>query len=337
MSKATLVIVLTIFMIGSILTVFMGPGSQWEDLLEITKSLLGTSEDIFINDILWGVRLPKLITSIFAGMGLALCGLVLQIYFQNALAGPYLLGIQSGASLGISLWIFILSTLPVLDYSVFSWVAGGTTMAFGGAFGSMLMILYLSHFVQSRFYLVIFGLLIGHFTSGIVSIFATLSTSDKIQKYLLWSQGDFQGLLGLDLFIFAFLIAVPCAVLLIKAKQINALNLGDDYARSLGVSIRSVKRFVLFFSAWISTIVTVFCGPIIFIGVMAPHLARMVTKGMDHRFVFPMTLVLGASMGVYSSLIASSFPWFQLPLNAVLGLLGGPFLIYMAIKLKGLQ
>ncbi|MBL6988472.1 MAG: iron ABC transporter permease [Bacteriovoracaceae bacterium] len=288
-------------------------------------------------DILWQIRVPKILTGILAGSALSIAGLVMQTYFGNPLAGPFVLGISSGSALGVALWVMtssiFLGALPEYfnDYGL---VASGI---FGGSIILLLLMLTASK-VTSKVVLLVMGLLFGHFTSGIISVLVAKSGAQEIKTFLLWGLGSFERVSGNQLLVFLSVVvfAILCALLLIK--PLNSLLLGEQYAKSMGLNISRFKYFAIVITAILAGSVTAFCGPIIFLGTVIPHLARWIFKTSDHKVLMPGVILLGSIFSLIAENIASGFFSLNIPLNAIMGLMGVPIIVvFMWSKQKDLR
>lgn len=273
-------------------------------------------------------RLPQAITAIFCGASLSVSGLMLQTAFRNPLAGPSIFGISSGASLGVAL--VMLSPLSL------GLVGGGLSIiiaAFVGAMVVMALILFFSTLVKNDVMLLIIGIMIGYIANSAISLLNFFATDSGVQSYMVWGLGNFGGvtLQQLPLFMIVSLLGIIAALLLIK--PLNALLLGEQYAENLGVNIRLTRFLLLLVTGILTAIATAFCGPIAFIGLAVPHIARMVIGTENHRQLLPMTILMGALVTLLCSII-SVLPGEAgiIPLNAVTPLIGAPVIIYVVMR-----
>lgn len=272
------------------------------------------------------IRFPKIIVAFLAGGLLATGGLLLQVYFQNPLAGPDLLGINSGASLGIAL-----SLMGFAHNSKILAVAQPLA-AFIGALIVMLFLGYLIKRKMNRTTILIIGLLIASFTSSIISVLINLAPGIEVKSYLVWAMGTFQGVPLQTIPVFTLTAVVLIVPLFTMPVKLNVLSLGDDYALSMGLKVNQFKFFIIVLSAMISAFVTIFCGPIGFIGIIAPHVARWLVKRSDHRVIMIATFFVGAMLGLVteSALVATSD--YSLTTNSILGLIGAPIIALYLLK-----
>lgn len=281
-------------------------------------------------------RLPQTVTAMLCGASLAASGLMLQTAFRNPLAGPSILGITNGASLGVALVMLVTGgtlALQVSDVGLF--VAGSLAVvvsAFLGAIAVIALLLLASTIVSSNLMLLIVGIMVSYLVSSVVSLVHTVANADNIQSYVLWGMGSFNNVtLGqLPLFTVLTLVGLLQAVLLIK--PLNALMLGDEYARNLGVKVPQVRRWLLLSTGLLTAVSTAYCGPVAFIGLAVPHIARLLTRTADHLTLMPVTIVIGAVVALMCNVISVLPEHSVLPLNAVTPLFGAPVIIYIILK-----
>ncbi len=281
-------------------------------------------------------RLPQTVTAMLCGASLAASGLMLQTAFRNPLAGPSILGITNGASLGVALVMLVTGgtlALQVSDVGLF--LAGNLAVvvsAFIGAIAVIALLLLASTIVASNLMLLIVGIMVSYLVSSVVSLVHTVANADNIQSYVLWGMGSFNNVtLGqLPLFTVLTLVGLLQAVLLIK--PLNALMLGDEYARNLGVKVPQVRRWLLLSTGLLTAVSTAYCGPVAFIGLAVPHIARLLTRTADHLTLMPVTIVMGAVVALLCNVISVLPEHSVLPLNAVTPLFGAPVIIYIILK-----
>lgn len=278
--------------------------------------------------VLWELRLPKIIVAFFAGGLMAVCGYLLQVYFQNPLAGPDLLGINSGASLGIALSIMGFSSSSGI------FVIAQPMMALAGA---VLVMLLLGIFIRknlSRITILILGLLIASFTSSLISILVNISPGLEVKNYFVWAMGTFQGVPLSSLLSFTVLSLIALFTLIKIPFKLNLLALGDDYAKSMGLAVKKFKLQLLIITSFIVAIVTIFCGPIGFIGVIAPHLSRWLIRRSDARLILPVSFLMGSSIALLTEVILFISHEYSLATNSILGLIGAPVIALYLFKAR---
>jgi iron complex transport system permease protein len=281
-------------------------------------------------------RLPQTVTAMLCGASLAASGLMLQTAFRNPLAGPSILGITNGASLGVAIVMLVTGgtlTLQVSDVGMF--LAGSLAVvvsAFLGAIAVIALLLLASTIVSSNLMLLIVGIMISYLVSSVVSMVHTIANADNIQSYVLWGMGSFNNVTLEQLPLFAVLTLVGLLQAVLLIKPLNALMLGDDYARNLGVNVRRVRRWLLLSTGLLTGISTAYCGPVAFIGLAVPHIARLLTRTADHLTLMPVTIVMGAVVALMCNVISVLPQHSVLPLNAVTPLFGAPVIIYIILK-----
>ena len=284
--------------------------------------------------ILTGSRLPQMVTAMLAGAALAVSGLLLQTLFRNPLAGPSILGISDGANLGVALVMLAFGGTVGSLAGYMATVAG----AMLGACLILAVIVYFSRKVSSSVMLLIIGIMVGYLVSSCISILNYYASADKVRQFVMWGMGDFSAVsrAGLSFFTVASLAGLVFSLLLVK--PLNALLLGEKYAANLGVNIKAARMGVLVCTGLMTAVVTAFCGPISFIGLAVPHIARLLTGTSDHRVLVPATMLSGACIAlVCNMLTVIPGTGTLLPLNAVTPLFGAPVIIYVIVNRKNIQ
>ncbi|HMN27500.1 MAG TPA: iron ABC transporter permease [Caldilineaceae bacterium] len=291
-------------------------------------------------DIVLKFRLPKALTATLAGAALAVSGLQMQTLFRNPLADPYTLGVSSGASLGVALVIlgagatgtFLLSGISLLGD------LGLATAAGIGAALTMLAVLFVANRLQNTVILLILGVMFGYLASALVSLLIYFSLPERIQSFTLWSAGSFAGVTWSQMRIFAPLLVVGLGLAGLLPKSLNALLLGETYARTLGLNVGRARLGIILSASLLAGTVTAFCGPIGFLGVAVPHLCRGIFNTADHRVLVPTTVFLGAIMALLADLIAQ-LPGSQyvLPLNVVTSLFGVPVIVWVILRQRQMR
>lgn len=283
--------------------------------------------------ILWESRLPQALTALLCGSGLAVCGLLLQTAFKNPLAGPDILGINSGASLGVALVMLLLGgnvSAGAFSLSGFLSVLAG---AFVGAMAVMALVLFFSTIIKSSVMLLITGIMIGYMASSAISLLNFFATAEGVQSYLVWGMGNFGGVSMQQMPGFAAVVLLGLTGALLLIKPLNALLLGERYAENLGVNIRRVRNWLLLVTGLLSAITTAFCGPVAFIGLAVPHVARMVLGTANHRSLLPVTILCGGVVALLCNLLCVlPGEWGIIPLNAVTPIVGAPVIIYVIVR-----
>lgn len=321
-------------------------GSVRIPLSEIVAVLLGgdASKPAWATIVL-KFRLPKALTAMLAGAALSVSGLQMQTLFRNPLAGPFVLGISSGASLGVALTVLLAGVAVGLGGSTTLLagisLAGDTSLALSAIAGSglvLLLVMSVARKVQSGMTILILGLMFGYTTSALVSVLIYFSVVERIQAYISWTFGSFGGVTWRQLQVMAPAIVLGLAAGHLLMKPLNALLLGETYALSLGLNVRRVRLGIIGSSAVLAGVVTAFCGPIGFLGIAVPHLCRTLLHTSDHRLLLPAVSFMGATLALGADIVAG-LPGSQLtlPLNAVTALLGAPVVIWVILRQRNLR
>ena len=280
-------------------------------------------------------RLPQAITATFCGAALAVSGLLLQTAFRNPLAGPSVFGINSGAGLGVALvMLFFGGGLSVGSLQL-SGFAAILLAAFIGAMAVMAIIFFFSTLVHNNVMLLIIGIMIGYISNSAISLLNFFATDEGVKSYMVWGMGSFSGvsMVNMPIFVTVTLMGLLGALLLIK--PLNALMLGDRYAENLGVDILNVRNWLLIVTGMLTAITTAFCGPVAFIGLAVPHIARLLLTTDNHRQLLPATLLCGAVVALVCNLLCYlPGEGGVIPLNAVTPLIGAPVIIYVIARNK---
>lgn len=290
----------------------------------------GTEEVRFI---IVDLRLPQMLTAILAGGALAVSGMLMQTLFENPLADPSLLGINSGASLGAAVALLILGGSWSMGENAYAGVAFVVGAAFVGACMVNMILVVCSKFLRGNLSLLVAGVMLSFVISAIISLMSFYATADGVRSYVVWSMGDFSGVSLSQLPLLAVLVIVPVVSLAWLVAPLNALLLGADYATNLGINVRGVRTSMLLITGFLTASVTAMCGPISFIGLAVPHIARMLFPTADHKYLLPSCLLLGAIVALLS-LIISHIPGERgtLPLAAITPLIGVPVVFYILIN-----
>ncbi|WP_300728866.1 iron ABC transporter permease [uncultured Bacteroides sp.] len=288
--------------------------------------------------IIWESRVPQCITAMLCGAALSASGLMLQTVFNNPLADSSILGISSGSSLGVALVMLAGGSTLSAGSFVLSGFISVLVGAFLGAIAVMALILFLSTLIKNSTMLLIAGIMIGYVTSSVISLLNFFSTQEGVHSFVIWGLGNFGGisLEQLPYYSAAILIGLILSVLLIK--PLNALLLGPRYAENLGINIRRIRNLLLLATGLLTAITTAFCGPIAFIGLAVPHLARLMLGTSNHNSLLPVTMLTGSATALLCNLICSIPGEMGLiPLNTVTPILGAPVIIYVIINQRKIQ
>ncbi|MCS6992960.1 MAG: iron ABC transporter permease [Anaerolineales bacterium] len=318
-------------------------GSVSIPFTQVVHILLGgTPEKAAWADILFKFRLPKALTAVLVGAALSTSGLQMQTLFRNPLADPYILGVSSGASLGVALVILGMGGGgTALTFISGLGTFGNFTLALAASLGAALVlgaVLLLARRVQNTLTLLVTGLMFGYLASAVVSLLIYFSQPERVQVFSLWTAGSFSGVTWPQMNVFLPAALLGLLIALTMVKPLNALLLGDDYARSLGLNVRRARVWIIVSASLLAGVSTAFCGPIWFIGVAVPHVARSLLKTADHRSLLPASLLMGAAFALLADLIAQ-LPGSQrvLPLNVVMSLFGVPVILSIILRQKQLR
>lgn len=308
-------------------------GSVSIPLKEIFNSLFGTIENQSWQYIILNFRLPKAITAILVGSGLGISGLLMQTLFRNPLAGPFVLGISSGASLGVALVILGAGTfggfLSMFLMSKWSIVIAASL----GSLLVLLAVLAMSIKVRDTMAILIIGLMFGSITSAVVSVLSYFSSAEKLQQYIFWGFGSLGNLSWHELLVFFCIYALGLLLSVTSIKALNTLLLGENYAKSLGLNIKQSRLVIIFATSLLAGTITAFAGPIAFIGLAIPHMVRQVFNTSNHKILLPAVFLLGAIvMLICDSIAQLPHSDFTLPINAITSLIGAPVVIWLLVR-----
>ncbi|HUN22726.1 MAG TPA: iron ABC transporter permease [Anaerolineales bacterium] len=285
--------------------------------------------------IVWQIRLPRAITAVLAGTALGVSGLQMQTLFRNALADPFVLGINAGASFGVALFVLAVSGAFGAQLGALTW-GSSLGMAIAAAIGGGLVLLVVLALSQrlSPVTLLLIGLMVSYITGAGVSILLHFAMPERTQAYINWSFGNFGGVTTRQLQVMTPLVVLPLVGSLRLAKPLNALLLGQDYAQTLGVPVQRLRRELVVLTALLSGTITAFCGPIGFVGLAVPHIARNLFRTADHTLLLPACCLIGAILALVADIIAQlPASQYTLPLNAVTALIGAPIVLSVLLKL----
>jgi iron complex transport system permease protein len=286
----------------------------------------GLSENIIV----LGFRLPKAIAALSAGMALSVAGMLMQTFFRNPLAGPYVLGINSLASLSVAVFMLAGGSSASLFFKL-----GVPFAASAGAFGGLLLLLVLSRKIKSSTHLLLVGMMIGFLAGALQSVLEYLANPSDLKNFVVWNMASLSNVTGYDLGGFFVLVLLVCTACLFLIKPLNVLLLGDEQATLLGVNVKRAKFFILIIVAILSGITTAYCGPVGFVGLAMPHLVRMIFKTTHHLHQFAGSILLGACFMLFCDIIGN-LPVFEitLPVNVITSLFGAPFVLWLIFRQK---
>lgn len=301
---------------------------------EVVKSLFGStaSKDTW-EYIIVNFRLPKAITAILVGIGLSISGLLMQTLFRNPLAGPYVLGLSSGSSLGVAFVILGAGALPAVISTFLLSSCGIILASCLGSFSVLLLVLLVSKYLRDTMTILIAGLMFSSFAGAIVSVLTYFSTAEKLQKFTFWSMGSIGNLSWQNIFILFIAVTLGLLLSLFSLKALDALLLGENYAKSLGLNLTKSRRIIIFATSILAGSITAFAGPIAFVGLAVPHLAKLLFQTSNHRILFWSTIQIGAVIMLFCDLV-SQMPGldFTLPINAITSIVGAPVVIWLLVR-----
>lgn len=323
---------LFLFLTGLLFFAFLADiaiGSVNLSFIDVWNTLTGGNDNLIYQEIILNHRLPKALTAILAGAALSVAGVLMQTLFHNPLAGPDVLGVTSGASLGVALLTLGTSVLPF--WIVAGW--GQVIAAIVGAVCVLLLVIIVSIRVPQMVSLLIIGMMFGYFAGAIVSILQNMSNPDTLKLFITWTFGSLSSVGWEHMGVMAPIIAGGIILSLILQKQLNVLLLGKNYANGLGISVTRLRLWIILATALLAGTSTAFTGPIGFIGITMPHVARGLFRTPNHRIILPASMLCGAIILLTCDLI-SQMPGFQgtLPINAVTAFFGAPIIIWIILK-----
>ncbi len=339
-SLTKFVLLLTLIVVFFVLNLLLG--TVRIPLDDVLRILVGTgnpevsAENWTIwSNIIWSSRVPQALTATVAGAGLAVSGLQMQTVFRNPLAGPSVLGISNGASLGVAFVVLLSGSLGGVALSKLGYVGDVaiSVAAIVGALAVMSLILFVSQKVKGNVTLLIIGMMIGYLVNAVVGVLKFFSAEEDIRAYVVWGLGSFARVSGDQMLLFVCIMVVLLPLSMLMAKPMNLLLMGDEYAMNLGLNIRRARMIVIACSGILVAVVTAYCGPVMFIGMAVPHLCRALFRTSEHRLLMPGTALTGAALALICNLIAR-MPGFEgaLPINSVTALVGAPVIAYVLFK-----
>ena len=311
-------------------------GTEAIPVREIISSLWG---DVSVEHetIIYKLRMPKVIVAILSGMALSASGLLMQTLFRNPLAGPYVLGINSGASFAVALFTL---AVPMMSSSL-SWLynIGVTGVALIGSAAILFMVMALSRRIKSISVILILGMMLGSAISAVVGILQYMGTEESLKSFIVWTMGSLSNVDTQQLYIFAPVVVVGLILSLVAAKPLNILLLGESSARTLGLNIRLSRGVIFLATTLLAGTVTAYCGPIGFVGLAMPHLARMTFRTSDHRTLMPAAMLWGSVAMLLCCLLSDVIARYSvvLPVNTLTALLGVPIIVFVVLRNRNRQ
>jgi iron complex transport system permease protein len=304
-------------------------GSVWISPLSVFNSQLSSLN----SQLLLHLRLPKMLTAILAGAALSVAGLMMQTLFRNPLAGPYILGVSSGASLGVAL-VTMVTTLPfassLIATSSHSLIA---TSAIVGSVLVMLLVMLIAKRIRSNVTLLIVGMMVGNIAGALVNMIQNFANPDSLKLFVVWTLGSLNGVGWEQLPVLTIGIILAAILVLMLIKPLNGLLLGEDYARGLGINVERTRWMMVVASCLLAGSVTAFCGPIAFIGVAVPHIARGFLASSNHRLTVPASALIGANILLICDILCN-LGTYSLPISTMSALFGAPIILWIVLKKK---
>ena len=313
-------------------------GSVYIPFKQIIKAILGGEIDNESwNYIIINYRIPKAFTAVLVGSGLGISGLLMQTLFRNPLAGPFVLGISSGASLGVAILVMGAALFGGVFTSLSFSNFGLAIAASLGSFLVLIAVMIAANKVRNTMSVLIIGLMFGSLTSAIISVLAYFSNAEQLQQFMFWSFGDLGNLSWNELLIFSFFYLLSIILIIFVIKPLNSLLLGENYATSLGINIKYAKNIILLITSILTGVITAFSGPIAFIGLAVPHLTKLIFDTSNHKTLIPAVAFCGAILMLLCDVIAQ-LPTIEytLPINAITSLLGAPIVIWLLVRKRKL-
>jgi iron complex transport system permease protein len=334
-------VLFSLLFIGLIVLFFINIsfGSITIPFKEVYESLTGgqssksTWEYIIIN-----YRLPKAITAVLVGMGLSISGLLMQTLFRNPLAGPYVLGLSSGASLGVAFVILGASILPTFLSGILLSPYGIVLASTLGSTTVLLLVLLVSQQLRDTMAILIVGLMFGSFTSAVVGVLTYFSSAEQLQKFTFWSMGNLGNLSWSSIVILSICVLLGLFLSLLSIKPLNALLLGENYAKSMGLNFNKARLIIILATSILAGSITAYAGPIAFVGLAVPHIAKLVFQTSNHTVLFWSTLLFGAAIMLICDVV-SQMPGMEitLPINAITSILGAPVVIWLLVRKRSFK
>ena len=304
-------------------------GSVWISPLSVFNSQLSSLN----SQLLLHLRLPKMLTAILAGASLSVAGLMMQTLFRNPLAGPYILGVSSGASLGVAL-VTMVTTLPFASSLIAS--SSDSLIATSAIVGSvlvMLLVMLIAKRIRSNVTLLIVGMMVGNIAGALVNMIQNFANPDSLKLFVVWTLGSLNGVGWEQLPVLTIGIILAAILVLMLIKPLNGLLLGEDYARGLGINVERTRWMMVAASCLLAGSVTAFCGPIAFIGVAVPHIARGILASSNHRLTVPASALIGANILLICDILCN-LGTYSLPISTMSALFGAPIILWIVLKKK---
>ena len=306
-------------------------GSVSIPLKNVWQALAGHDSETN-NQIVQNIRLPKAITAVLSGMALSVCGILMQTLFRNPLAGPYVLGVNSGASLGVA-FAMLSASFYGLKISGFFADLRIVTAAVIGALTVMFLVMTVAKKIKNNTGLLLAGIMLGQMISSFQSLLEYFADPESLKSFVVWNMASISNTTFSDLILLAPLVSVLCLLSLLIMKRLDVLLLGEDYATSLGLNVKRLRLTIIIITGILSGVTTAFCGPIAFIGIAIPHLSRLLLKTSLHKYIIPASLLMGPCIMLVCDIICQLPPsGILLPLNVITSVIGAPVVLYLLLK-----
>ena len=324
-------ILIALLLVFVVLDVFLGSVNfSFNEFISIITDFGNSTSPKSI--IIWNYRIPKMLTSLVAGMALPLSGLLMQTIFRNPLSGPFVLGISSGAGLGVAFTIMLGSiaglSLPLFLTGINSVMAGTL-----GAGAVIILILYVSERVQNLSTLLIVGIMVGSFSSAIIGVLQYFSSEQELRNFIIWTMGSLGSSEWSEIIVLYSILALSIIAVLKISKGLNAITIGENYAHTLGIDVKIIRRSTLVIASILAGGITAIVGPIAFVGLAVPHIAKSILNTMDHNKLIPFTLLLGGILMLFFDIASQFIVTDQvIPINVITSLFGAPFVIAVVMK-----
>jgi iron complex transport system permease protein len=323
MKRNTIIFVVLVLLLGVLAVINACSGSVWISPWHFS-SFTPMQEQILLH-----LRLPKMLTAILAGASLSVAGLMMQTLFRNPLAGPYILGVSSGASLGVALVTMVSSGIGY-RVSEIGMISGAAIV---GSVLVMLLVMLIAKRIRSNVTLLIVGMMVGNIAGALVNMIQNFANPDSLKLFIVWTLGSLSGVGWNELPTLAIGVVIALVVVLLLIKPLNGLLLGEDYARGLGINVERTRWMMVVASCLLAGSVTAFCGPIAFIGVAVPHIARGVLGTSNHRLTVPASALIGANILLVCDILCN-LGTYALPISTMSALFGAPIILWIILKKK---
>jgi iron complex transport system permease protein len=333
--NTTLFLILSLLLLSTLL-LNIAFGQVAIPIKEVFRTLFGgNSSKATWQYIILNFRLPKAIVAVLVGIGLSISGLLMQTLFRNPLAGPYVLGLSSGSSLGVA---FVVMGSSFLGFQISEMGFGIVLASCLGSFLVLFLVLIISQRLRDTATILIVGLMFSSFTSAFVGVLTYFSSAEQLQKFTFWSMGNIGNLSWQNILVLTVCVSIGTVMSLFSLKSLDALLLGENYAKSMGLNIKKSRYTIIIATSILAGSITAFAGPIAFVGLAVPHLAKLLFQTSNHKILFWSTLLIGAIIMLFCDMV-SQLPGFNftLPINAITSIIGAPVVIWLLVRKRSIQ